>query len=57
MKTLSFLFPNIFGGKEAKPSPELVQTALEPLHEKDSSQGGEFLDDFVTLEDEPQEQD
>ena len=57
MKTLSFLFRNIFPDKKAKPLPELVQTALEPLHEKDPNQGGEFLDDFVTMEDEPQEQD
>lgn len=57
MKTLSFLFRNIFPDKEAKPLPEFVQTALEPAHEKDPNQGGEFLDDFVTMEDEPQEQD
>jgi hypothetical protein len=55
MKALSY-FRNIFADKEAKPSPELVQTALEPLHEKESNQGGEFLDDFVTMDDEPQEQ-
>ena len=56
MKAFSFLLRNMFPDKEATPQPELVQTALEPLHEKDSNQGGEFLDDFVTMEDEPQEQ-
>jgi hypothetical protein len=54
MKELSQLFHNIFATREVKPTN--VQTALEPFREKESNEGGEFLDDFSTMDDQPEDQ-
>lgn len=54
MKVLSVLFNHLFG-KEAQPqTPELID--MESLHQHNSMEGDEFMDDFMTMEDEDHEQ-
>ncbi len=53
MIVFSKVFYGLFADKQAPPAVTLVQTALEPIHEEDVSQAGEFLDDFSSLEEQP----
>ena len=58
MTAISQIFFGLFGGKTPKPSDNLdqtVQTSLEPIHEQNANEGGEFLDDFSTLDEEQPE--
>jgi hypothetical protein len=54
MFALSQILHGLFGGKKIQPEPTDVQTALEPVHEKDITEGAEFLDDFMTLDEQPE---
>jgi hypothetical protein len=53
MLGLSQVLFRLFADNPNKPSPTDVQTALEPVHEQNVTEGVEFIDDFVRLEDEP----
>lgn len=48
MIALTQILQRLFTNK--LPSATQIQTALEPVHEENSDQGCEFLNDFVTLE-------
>lgn len=54
MFALSQILHGLFADKKIQPEPTEVQTALEPLHEKDITEGAEFLDDFMTLDGQPE---
>jgi hypothetical protein len=53
MFALSQILHGLFAGKKIQPVSTDVQTALEPLHEQDATEGVEFIDDFVRLDDQP----
>ncbi|WP_142688169.1 hypothetical protein [Chitinophaga polysaccharea] len=54
MKALPQILQRFFSRDDVKAPVITVQTALEPTHEKDTYQGGEFLDDLIR-EDDPEE--
>jgi len=51
MKALPQILQRLFSRNDVKAPVITVQTALEPTHEKDAYQGGEFLDDLIREED------
>lgn len=56
MIPLSQILHGLFTGPDIKPSVTTVETAQDPVHEKDVYQGAEFLDDLIRTDD-PQEDD
>lgn len=52
MIALSRILRSLFTSEETKPSVTTVETAQDPVHEKDVYQGIEFLDDPIRMEDE-----
>jgi len=53
MFALSQILHGLFAGKKIQADPTDVQTALEPVHEQNATEGAEFLDDFMTLDEHP----
>lgn len=51
MITISQILHSLFGGEDPKPPVTTEETALHPVHEKDVTQGGEFLDDLIRTDD------
>lgn len=51
MKALPQILQRLFSRNDVKAPVITVQTALESTHEKDTCQGGEFLDDLIREED------
>jgi len=43
----------LFADKPNKPVPTDIQTALEPVHEQNLTEGVEFIDDFERLDEQP----
>jgi len=56
MTALSQIFYSLFTGRQAKQPATEVQPLQQPLQEQEASLGCEFLDDFLTLEDEPEDE-
>jgi hypothetical protein len=54
MFALSQILHGLLADKKIQPAPTDVQTALEPVHEQNATEGGEFLDDFMTLDEQPE---
>lgn len=50
MITISQILHSLFGTGDPK-QPATEETALHPVHEKDITQGGEFLDDLIRTDD------
>ncbi|HEY0611624.1 MAG TPA: hypothetical protein VGD35_18260 [Chitinophaga sp.] len=55
MFALSQILHGLFADKKIQPISTDVQTALEPVHEQNVTEGGEFIDDFATLDEQPEE--
>jgi hypothetical protein len=51
---ISQILHGLFGGQRIQPISTDVQTALEPVHEQDATEGVEFIDDFVRLDEQPE---
>ncbi len=51
MKALPQILQRFFSRDDVKAPVITIQTALEPIHEKDTYQGGEFLDDLIREDD------
>lgn len=51
MKALSEIFRSLFRGNNNTPTVTTVEVALNPVHEKDIYDGGEFLDDQIRMGD------
>ncbi|WP_298735000.1 hypothetical protein [uncultured Chitinophaga sp.] len=53
MFSLSRIFQDLFANRNIQSFTTAVQTALEPVHERNVTEGVEFIDDFVRLDDLP----
>lgn len=51
MIPIAQILRSIFKGEDPKPSTTSDEPALHPVHEKDVTQGGEFLDDLIRTDD------
>jgi hypothetical protein len=51
MITISQILHSLFGTEDPKQPATTEEIAPHPVHEKDITQGGEFLDDLIRTDD------
>jgi hypothetical protein len=53
MFALSQILHGLFADRKIQPVSTDVQTALEPVHEQNATEGVEFIDDFERMDEQP----